>query len=58
MAATGRTVDHCHETGRVRGVLCHNCNRLVGKLEHGAASAGIDFRALAESAIRYLQTGM
>ncbi|MER7046317.1 endonuclease VII domain-containing protein [Streptomyces jumonjinensis] len=32
LAAPAAHVDHCHKTGKVRGVLCFNCNSAIGKL--------------------------
>jgi hypothetical protein len=39
-------VDHCHESGKVRGLLCNNCNRGVGLLQ--------DSVEILENAINYL----
>ena len=39
-------VDHCHETGRVRGLLCFNCNGALGRLEEDTS--------VMERAIEYL----
>jgi hypothetical protein len=33
--ATGKrlAVDHCHKTGKIRGLLCQACNTAIGKLK-------------------------
>ena len=42
----GLHLDHCHETGAIRGLLCHNCNVALGCLN--------DDPALMMRAIKYL----
>ena len=27
---TRGVIDHCHNTNRIRGILCHNCNKALG----------------------------
>lgn len=40
------SIDHCHTTGKVRGLLCNNCNRGLGLLK--------DSQEIIENAIKYL----
>jgi hypothetical protein len=40
-------VDHCHETGRIRALLCVRCNTVIG---HAGDDPGI-----LQAAIRYLE---
>ena len=40
-------VDHCHETGKVRGLLCQKCNLGIGHLN--------DSVSLLEKALSYLK---
>ena len=30
----GFCVDHCHKTGKIRGLLCAECNKITGKIEN------------------------
>lgn len=43
------SVDHCHDSGAVRGLLCNNCNRAIGMLG--------DSPEILKRAIRYLTEG-
>lgn len=31
------SVDHCHDTGKIRGLLCQRCNRAIGYMKDSAA---------------------
>ena len=40
-------VDHCHKTGKVRGILCHGCNIGIGGLKDSIKNL--------KNAIKYLK---
>lgn len=40
-------VDHCHTTGKVRGLLCHHCNTALGKFK--------DSKEILSSALDYVE---
>ena len=43
----GLAVDHCHESGKIRGLLCGNCNQGLGRFK--------DDITLFKNAIKYLK---
>lgn len=46
---TALCVDHCHASGVIRGILCHNCNVSLGRFN--------DSVSLMKKAIAYLEYG-
>ena len=42
-----KCIDHCHETKKIRGVLCHNCNTALGLFK--------DNVKVMQNAIQYLE---
>lgn len=43
-------IDHCHETGKVRGLLCHSCNTGIGNLRDNIDNL--------KNAIKYLEESL
>lgn len=43
----GLSVDHCHKTGKIRGMLCSNCNNGLGRFHDSIEKM--------EKAIKYLK---
>ncbi len=42
------SVDHCHESGKIRGILCNNCNRALGLFQ--------DNPELLKKAVNYVES--
>lgn len=52
-------LDHCHQTGAVRGVLHRGCNSLLGKVENNAGRYGVrELFAFCRGLAPYLQKHM
>jgi hypothetical protein len=47
------SVDHCHEQGHIRGLLCMSCNTSIGKLNHNPATlrAAADYLEAAQQCL-------
>ena len=43
---TDKVLDHCHTTGKIRGVLCRQCNQAIGLFRES--------KELIKQAVRYL----
>lgn len=48
--STAAVIDHCHATGRVRGILCNRCNRAFGILGDDPATVAALARYAADTA--------
>ena len=44
-------VDHCHKTGRVRGLLCSSCNQELGAVEKWLLNKSITWLSKAQEYI-------
>lgn len=54
VSKTGLVIDHCHETGKIRGVISHNVNKAEGFLRAAAKESGMTIREVSEKLLKYL----
>lgn len=43
-------IDHCHKTGKIRGILCPNCNKALGLFKENTTAL--------QNAIKYLEVSI